>query len=130
MVLGATAVRIADWVQGLAFSLPNTLPLMAAAALLVMVTYWLQPTVADANGIKAMTIWGFRRHVRWSDITAVSFARLYVTQPSLKLTDTRGRTCWIARDTKDLPGLHALAVQHGGLSHPLTVALETPMFRL
>jgi hypothetical protein len=130
LVLGAALARVIDWTQGLPFSLPNTLPLMAVAALIVAMGYFLQPTLVGAEGLKAMTTWGFRRHVRWTDIQAVSFARLFLMQPSLRLTDSAGRAYWIARDTKDLQDLHALALQHGGKSHPLTVALETPLFRL
>jgi hypothetical protein len=130
LVMGAAVARVIDWTQGLPFSWPNTLPLMAVAALIVVTGYFLQPTLVGAEGLKAMTIWGFRRHIRWADIQAVSLTRLYLVQPSLRLTDSTGRSYWIARDTKNLQGLHALALQHGGKSHPLTVALETPLFQL
>jgi hypothetical protein len=130
LVLGGVVGSGVEWIQGQAFSLPNTLPLMVAAALLVALTYFLQPTLVGAPGLKLMTAWGFRRHVPWSEIKTVSMARLFLVQPSLKLTDSAGRAYWIAKDTKDLRGLHALAVLHGGKDHPLTRALETPLFQL
>jgi len=37
---------------------------------------------------------------------------------------------YLPRDTLGLDRLHALAVQHGGPSHPLVRALETPLYRL
>lgn len=130
LLLGAIVARLSLWMQGEPFSLPSTLPLMAIAAVLVVVIYYLQPTLAGEPGIKAMNIWGVRRLVGWSDIESVSFARWYLVQPSLKLVDRSGRTYWIARDTKDLGALHALAVEHGGAGHPLAKALETPMYAL
>ena len=51
-------------------------------------------------------------------------------QPSLKLVDGLGRARWIARNTKDLAVLHAVALTHGGLAHPLTKALVTPLHAL
>jgi len=130
LVLGALVARINLWIQGEPFSLPSTLPLMGLAAVVVVVVYFFQPTLCGASGLKVMGTWGFRRHVAWPEIREVSFSRLYHLQPSLKLIDGHGRAHWIARDTKDLRGLHALAKQFGGPSHPLTVALETPLFQL
>jgi hypothetical protein len=130
LVLGGVVGRGVEWIQGQAFSLPNTLPMMAVAAIIVAMGYFLQPTLGGATGLKLMSVWGFRRHVAWSDIQTVSLARLLLVQPSLKVTDNAGRTHWIARDTKDLHGLHALALRHGGKTHPLTLALETPLFQL
>jgi hypothetical protein len=130
LLMGGVVARCIEWTQGQAFSLPNTLPMMAVAAVLVAVAYFFQPTLAGAAGLKLMSAWGFRRQVAWHDIQSVTLARLFWVQPSLKLTDGAGRAHWIARDTKDLRGLHALALQHGGKDHPLTRALETPLFHL
>lgn len=130
LVLGALTGRVLMWAQGEPFSLPNTLPLMAVAAVFVVLLYVLQPTLAGEAGVKAMTVWGTRRLLRWTDIESVAFARLYGLQPSLKLVDRRGRACWIARDTRDLAGLYTLAVAHGGADHPLTRALQTPLHAL
>jgi hypothetical protein len=118
------------WLQGEPFSLPNTLPLMAVSAVLVALTYYLQPTLAGPSGLKAMTAWGLRRAVNWSDIESVSFARYYFMQPSLKLVDRQRRAYWIAKDTRDMGGLYQRALAHGGASHPLTRALETPLHAL
>lgn len=130
LVLGAIAGRVLMWAQGEPFSFPNTLPLMAVAAVFVVLLHVLQPTRAGEPGVKAMTVWGTRRLVRWSDIKSVSFARLYGLQPSLKLTDQRGRSYWIARDTRNLAGLFQLTVAHAGAAHPLAQALQTPLHAL
>jgi hypothetical protein len=118
------------WLQGQPFSLPNTLPLMGVAALFVAIVYFLQPTLAGPAGLKVMNTWGFRRQLEWSNIKAVSLGRLYLVQPSLKIVDGKGRAYWIARDTKDMKGLYAIARSCGGPDHPLTKALETPLFAL
>ncbi len=130
LVLGAVVGRVSLWIQGEPFSLPNTLPLMAIAAAMVVVLYYFSPTLAGQQGIKAMNSWGVRRLVPWSEVESVSFARMYWIQPSLKLIDHAGRAYWIARDTKDLRGLHAITVQFGGSSHPLAKALEVPLYAL
>ena len=130
MVLGALMARVSLWMQGQPFSWPNTLPVMGLAAIAVAVVYFFQPTLVGASGLKAMSTWGYRRTVAWPDITQVTFARLYFLQPSLKLIDRNGRAFWIARDTRNLHALHTLAKTHGGEQHPLTLALETPLFRL
>jgi hypothetical protein len=129
-VLGAIVGRVSLWVQGQPFSLPSTLPLMVIAAVLVALMYYLLPTLAGEQGVKAMNTWGIRRLVPWSEIKSVTFARWYLVQPSLKLVDQDGNAYWIAKDTKDLGALHALAVQHGGAAHPLAQALETPLYAL
>ena len=103
---------------------------MLMAAVMVVLLHYFQPTMAGSSGIKAMNSWGYRRLVKWTDIESVSFGRLYFIQPSLKIIDNRGRTHWIAKDTKDLRGLHSIASEFGGAKHPLTVALETPLFAL
>lgn len=130
LVLGAIAGRVILWVQGQPFSLPSTLPLMGVAAVMVALTYYLLPTLAGEQGLKVMNSWGLRSFLRWSDIKSVGFARWYLVQPSLKLTDHDGKAYWIAKDTKGLEVLHDLAVRHGGKDHPLAKALETPLYAL
>ena len=118
------------WLQGEPFSLPSTLPLMGVAAVVVAVVYFFQPTLAGPEGLKVMNSFGFRRLVKWTEIQSTTLGRLYFVQPSLKLVDHRGRAYWIARDTKDMKGLHEVAMSCGGPSHPLTRALEIPLFAL
>lgn len=130
LVLGAIVGRVALWLDGQPFSFPNTVPLMVIAAVFVVLLHVLQPTRAGEAGLQVMTIWGFRRRLRWPDINTVTFARWYGLQPSLKLVDHQGRSHWIARDTRNLAGLHALALAHGGADHPLTRALQTPLHAL
>ncbi len=130
LLLGAVASRVVTWVNGEPFSWPNTMPLMVIAAVMVVALYFLQPTLCGESGVKAVNTWGFRKHVAWSEIKSVSLGRLYLIQPSLKLVDSEGRSYWIARDTKDLRSMHTLAKAHGGPGHPLTVALETPLYQL
>jgi hypothetical protein len=130
LVLGAMAGRLGLWLQGEDFSLPNTLPLMAAAALMVVLMHALQPTLAGAQGLRVMNVWGVRRPLAWSQIRSATLGRLYGVQPSVKLTDGQGKSYWIARDTQDLRGLYDIARQHGGAQHPLTRVLETPLFAL
>lgn len=130
LLLGAVVGRASLWVQGQPFSWPESWPLMAAAAVMVSALYFFQPTLAGAAGLKAMQFWGLRRFVAWADVREVSFARLYFVQPSLRLVDKHGRVYWIARDTRDLLGLYGLVKQHAGAGHPLTRALETPLFKL
>ncbi len=130
MMLGGIIGRLSVWIKGEPFSLPNTLPLMALAAFVVVVIYYFQPTLAGKDGVKAANSWGTRKLLKWSDIQSVTFGRLYLLQPSLRLIDGRGRSHWIAKDTKDLGGLHTLAVEYGGKKHPLARALETPLHAL
>lgn len=130
MVLGGLTSRALLWLQGQPFNWPDTLPMMVAAAVLVLMIYFFQPTQAGETGLHVMNIWGFRRRLAWADVQSVSFARLYLLQPSLRLLDARGRSYWIATDTKDLAGLHELARAHGGAGHPLTLTLETPLYKL
>jgi hypothetical protein len=129
-LFGAVVGRGLLWLEGQPFSWPNTLPLMAAAAVGVLAIYFFQPTQAGASGLYVMNSWGFRRRLAWTDVQAVDFARLYYLQPSLRIKDLKGRHHWIAVDTKDLQGLHALVQTHGGAQHPLLKALETPLYRL
>lgn len=128
--MGAVAARVLLWAQGGAFSLPSTLPLMGVAAVMVVFLYFFQPTLCGPAGLKVMNSWGLRRTVAWNDIAQVGLARLHLVQPSLKLVDRQGRAYWIARDTRDLRGLHALSKAFGGVDHPLTLALETPLHQL
>lgn len=129
-LFGALLGRGLLWLEGQPFSWPNTLPLMAVAALGVLAIYFFQPNQAGPGGLNLMNSWGFRRRLEWSDIQSADFARMYYLQPSVRLKDARGRSHWIATDTKDLKGLHALAVAHGGADHPLARALETPLYKL
>ena len=130
LLIGAVLGRGLNWLQGQPFSWPDTVPMMAVAGAMVLAMHFFQPTQAGERGLNVMNIWGFRRALAWSDVQSVTFARLYMVQPSMKLLDTQGRSYWIAVDTQDLAGLHALALKHGGASHPLTLALETPLYRL
>lgn len=130
LLLGAVAARLSQWLQGAPFSWPDTLPFMGFTAVAVTIVYFFQPTKCGPQGLMAMTPWGVRRHVAWDQIKEVTFGRLYLLQPSLKLIDAQGRTFWISRDTKDLRGLHTDSMKFGGPLHPLTVALQTPLFEL
>lgn len=130
LVLGALLGRASQALQGETFSWPHTAPLMVAAAVVVLLGHALQPTQAGPAGLRAMTPWGFRRAVPWDDIASASFARMFLLQPSIRLLDKQGRSYWIARDTKNLPGLHGVAQTYGGRSHPLTRVLEVPLYKL
>ena len=130
LLLGAVVGRVSLWLQGAAFSWPDTLPFMGFTAVTVTLVYFFQPTVCGAHGLKVMTTWGFRRSLRWDQVTQVGFARLYLLQPSFKLLDDKGRAYWISRDTKDLKGLYADSLRFGGVTHPLTRALQTPLFEV
>lgn len=130
LVVGGLIARPSQWAQGEPFSLPSSLPLMAIAAAMVVLMYFLQPTLCGPTGLKFITHWGYRHHLKWSDVAAVSLARAFFVQPSLKIQNSRGRVHSIARDTKNLKGLHALAIQHAGPDHPLVQALVTPLYAL
>lgn len=130
LTAGAVAARLLQWGQGEAFSWPTSWPLMGLAAVIVVLTHFLQPTRAGPDGLKLMTNWGFRRRLRWTDVRQVTLARAHLLQPALKVLDHQGRVHWIDRDTKDLRGLHELALRHGGEDHPLTRALRTPLHAL
>ena len=130
MMVGAAGAKLKHWLQGEPLSMPNTLPYMVLAAVVVAYSYFLQPTVAGPKGLKAMRSWGWRSHVAWAEITDVTFARYYLLQPSFRLVDVKGKVYWIARDTKDMKGLYAIAREFGGPNHPLTNALETPLFAI
>lgn len=130
MVLGGLTWRGMMWLQGKPFNWPDTLPMMVIAGAFVLIMYFLQPTQAGEAGLNVMNNWGTRQRIAWSDIRSVNLARFYLLQPSLCLLDGKGKSYWIALDTKDLSGLHELASTHGGADHPLTLALETPLYRL
>jgi hypothetical protein len=130
LVLGALLGSLPGWWAGRAVVWPDTVPLMAVAAVMVVLTYWLQPTLAGPAGLRVMNSWGVRGFVGWSEVASVELARLYGLQPSLRLRNHRGRSYWIARDSERLQDLWALAVQHGGAQHPLALALQTPLYRL
>jgi hypothetical protein len=128
MMIGAAGSKLKHWLQGEPLTMPNTLPYMVVAAVVVAYSYFLQPTMAGPKGLKAMRTWGWRSLVAWTEITDVTFARYYLLQPSFRLVDVKGNVYWIARDTKDLKGLYATAKEFGGPDHPFTKALETPLF--
>ncbi|MDX2220726.1 MAG: hypothetical protein SF172_17030 [Burkholderiales bacterium] len=130
MLLGGLTSRGLLWLEGQPFNWPDTLPMMAVAAVIVLLVHFFQPSQAGEAGLHVMNTWGFRRKLAWADVQSVSFARLYLLQPSMRLRDGEGRSYWIAIDTHDLAGLHELARAHGGPGHPLTVALETPLHKL
>ncbi|MBX3635424.1 MAG: hypothetical protein KF683_08575 [Rubrivivax sp.] len=130
MTAGAVAARLLQWAQGEPFSWPASLPMMGTAAVLVALVYFLQPTRAGSEGLKLMTSWGLRRTLPWSAVRQVTLARLHLLQPALKVLDHEGRVYWIDRETKNLRGLHELALRHGGEDHPLTRALRTPLHAL
>jgi hypothetical protein len=129
LLAGAVVGRVLLWLEGKPFSWPQTLPLMAVAAVVVVLVHVLQPARAGAGGLLLMTTWGYRRRLAWADIVSAEFGR-FVFLPSLRLKDTRGRSHWIERDILGLPALYALAREHGGPAHPLTRALETPLYAL
>ncbi len=130
LMAGAVASRGWSWLEGGAFSWPQSLPLMLLAAVLVVALHLLLPTQAGPEGLVLGTAWGWRRRVGWEDIVEVRHARLFPMQQGMRLRDRQGRIFWISRDTEDLSGLHALALSRGGPAHPLTLALEMPMHRL
>ena len=109
MMLGAAGAKFKHWLQGEPLPMPNTLPYMVLAAVVVAYSYFIQPTMAGPKGMKAMRSWGWRSVVGWTEIADVTFARYYLLQPSFRLVDVKGRVYWIARDTKDLKGLYAIA---------------------
>ena len=108
-MLGAAGAKFKHWLQGEPLPMPNTLPYMVLAAVVVAYSYFIQPTMAGPKGMKAMRSWGWRSVVGWTEIADVTFARYYLLQPSFRLVDVKGRVYWIARDTKDLKGLYAIA---------------------
>jgi hypothetical protein len=130
LLLGAFTAAALRWFAGKPFSWPDTLPLMLIAAVIVVLTYVLQPTLAGAAGLRVLNTWGTRSFLGWGEVVRVDFARLYGLQPSLRLRDQRGRSYWIARESSGLQTLWRLAVQHGGPQHPLALALQTPLYRL
>ena len=130
LLVGAVVSRVSSWLQGMPFSWPDTWPFMGFTAGAVAIVYFLQPTMCGAQGLRLMTIWGFRRSLSWEQIAQVTFARLYLLQPFLKLIDSQGRIYCISRETKDNDGLYAEALKFGGPAHPLTRALQTPLHAL
>lgn len=112
------------------FSLPSTLPLTATAAVMVVARCWLSSVVAGAPGLNVMDAWGMRRFVAWSDVKPASLTRESLIHPPVRLVDRQGHSSWIARDTRDLGALHAIAVGFGGAGHPLARVLPTPLHRL
>lgn len=129
LLAGALTARAWRLLQGEPFAWPDTLPLMGVAAVAVVLTHALQPTQANGQGLKLMTVWGYRRWMRWDEIASASLAKLLL-QPSIRVQDRQGRVGWIARDTQGLSRLHALALVAGGARHPLARVLETPLHAL
>lgn len=129
-MLGALTGQGLGWLQGEPFSWPQSLPLMAAAAVTVVLIYLLMPTEAGPEGLKLGTFWGWRRNVAWEDIASAEHLRGVPLVVGIRLRDRRGRNYLLPRDTVGLPALHALAHARGGPQHPLTRALEVPMYRL
>lgn len=130
LMAGAVASRAWAWLHGEPFSWPQSLPLMAVAALVVVCIHLLQPNQAGPEGLVLGTSWGWRRQVAWEDIVEARHARLFPFQHAIRLCDRQGRVYWLPRETQDLAGLHRLALARGGPAHPLTLALEVPMYRL
>jgi hypothetical protein len=130
LMAGAVTARLLDVLQGRAFSWPQTLPLMVVAAVMVVSLHLLLPLRAGPRGLKALNVWGWPRHVAWEEVVEARLARVMWLYPSIRLSDTRGRSLWISLDTQNLAGLHALARTHGGAAHPLTRVLETPLHAL
>ena len=130
VMAGALASQGWGWLQGHAFSWPQSLPLMAAAAVTVVMIYLLMPTEAGPEGLKLNSFWGWRRHVAWEDVVSAEHLRGVPLMVGIRLRDRRGRNYLLPRDTVGLPALHALAHSRGGPEHPLTRALEVPMYRL
>lgn len=130
VMAGAVAGQGWGWLHGEAFSWPQSLPMMVTAALTVVLVYLLAPTEAGPAGLKLGTFWGWRRSVAWEDIASAEHLRGVPLMVGIRLRDHQGRNYLLPRDTVRLPALHTLARTHGGPQHPLTLALEVPMYRL
>lgn len=130
VMAGAVAGQALGWLQGEPFSWPQSLPLMAVAAITVVLVHLLMPTEAGPEGLKLGTFWGWRRDVAWEDIASAEHLRGVPLVVGIRLRDRQGRSYLLPRDTVGLPALHALARSRGGPEHPLTRALEMPMYRL
>jgi hypothetical protein len=126
-MLGAVSWRVWLWAQGKPFLWPQSIPFVITAALMVVVIYWLTPTLAGEAGIKSFTSWGSRKLFPWDQVVSAAIERQYLLQPSIKLSDPAGQAIWIPLDTKNLAGLHAVSLRFGGPEHPLTKVLETPL---
>ena len=127
-MFGALAAQPLRWLEGRQLSWPPTLFLMAAAAGGVLLAYLFQPTEAGPRGLRLMSLWGYRRDLRWDELVEVRHARFYGLQPAFRLVTRDGRVHWIARDTRNLPRLYALAREFGGPTHPLVLSLQTPLY--
>jgi hypothetical protein len=130
LTAGAVAASGWSWLEGEAFSWPQTWPLMLLAAVLVLAMYQLLPTRAGPEGLVLNNAWGGRGRVAWEDIVEARHARLFPLLPAIRVRTQQGRVYWIPRETQNLPGLHTLARSRGGPEHPLTRALEVPMYQL
>jgi hypothetical protein len=130
LMLGGVLGQGAAWWRGQSLSLPNSLPIMAFAAVIVVALHAFYPTLAGPNGLGLMNRWGLRRRVTWGDIFEVRLVRQYGMYPSLRIRCAHGGVYWIAMDSANLPQLYALALRHGGPDHPLAIALATPLYAL
>lgn len=130
VMAGAVAGQAWGWLQGEAFSWPQSLPMMVTAVITVVLVHLLMPTEAGPDGLKLGTFWGWRRSVAWEDIVSAEHLRGVPLMVGIRLRDRQGRNYLLPRDTVGLPTLHALAHARGGPRHPLTLALEVPMYRL
>lgn len=130
VLAGAVAGQAWGWLHGAAFSWPQSLPLMAGAAVTVVLVHLLMPTEAGPQGLLLNSTWRGRRLVAWEDIVSAEHRRGLTFQGSICLHDRQGRSYVLPRDTTNLPALHELAFSRGGPQHPLTRALERPMYLL
>ncbi len=127
VVVGGSSVAALDWLSGRPFSPRPTILMAAAAAATCAVLYFLLGTRANSQQILLADSWGTRRPLRWADIALVSYMKRG-GQPQWRITSTAGKHFWLARETKNLRGLYALAREHGGEDHPLVKALEKPIY--
>jgi Bacterial PH domain len=123
----ALLVRVGSWLSGQPFSWPSTIPISLAAGLIVVAFYLMRPVQAGPAGLRLLNRLGFRRLVAWDDVCDVRFGRRQPLEPAFRLTDRRGKVYWIPRHTQGLRELQRMCMRFGGASHPLAVALETPV---
>jgi ribose/xylose/arabinose/galactoside ABC-type transport system permease subunit len=131
-LVGAVLGRLIRWLQGEPFVWPETLWLMGVTGVLVLAVYALLPARADEQGLDAFDGLGLRHRLPWAQIVRVELRPWWAMwcAPALCLVTTEGRRRWLARDTRGLDALHALARRTAGPDHPLVRALETPLHRL
>ena len=103
------------------------MPLAVVTGLIVLLFHLLRPVQAGPEGMKLLSRLGHRRFVAWADVSEVSFGHRQPLEPAFRLTDRQGGVHWIPRHTRHLRVLQRMAVQFGGIDHPLAVALVTPL---